>query len=158
MKYGVENISQTSKWKDNIKSKQEDILRKIYQTKRRNNSFHISRPENRIYTMLLEIFPRVIRQYKSERYPWNCDFYVPEKDLFVECNFHWTHGFGPYDPNNQAHQEKIQIWRAKKSKYYNNAVCTWTVRDIEKRELGKNLNWLEFFSEQEFMNWFINPK
>lgn len=47
----------------------------------------------------------VVRQYRDPRYPFFCDFYVRSLDLFVECNFHWTHGLGLgfYDRDNPDH-------------------------------------------------------
>lgn len=48
--------------------------------------------------------------------------------------------------------------KAKKSKFYENAINVWTQRDVRKRNVAKenNLNWLEFFSLKEFNNWYNN--
>ena len=46
---------------------------------------------------LKERYPDVITQYKDDRYPFACDFYIPSLDLFIECNYHWTHGGKPYE-------------------------------------------------------------
>lgn len=43
----------------------------------------------------------VKRQYKSELYPFACDFYIQNLDLYIECNFHWTHGGHKFDKNNE---------------------------------------------------------
>ena len=32
---------------------------------------------------------------KYDRYPFACDFYISSLDLFIECNYHWTHGGKP---------------------------------------------------------------
>ena len=39
---------------------------------------------------------------------------------------------------------------------YETAINVWTNRDVKKREYAKNntLNWIEFFSLEEFENWF----
>ena len=34
---------------------------------------------------------------KYDRYPFACDFYISSLDLFIECNYHWTHGGKPYE-------------------------------------------------------------
>ena len=39
----------------------------------------------------------VITQYKDDRYPFACNFYIPSLDLFIECNYHWTYGGKPYE-------------------------------------------------------------
>lgn len=46
----------------------------------------------------------VIPQYQDERYrnpktgrKFNCDFYIPSEDLFIELNYHWTHGKHPFN-------------------------------------------------------------
>ena len=38
--------------------------------------------------------------------------------------------------------------KSKNSKYYQNAIENWTIRDVEKRDIAKknNLNWIEIFS------------
>ena len=40
--------------------------------------------------------------------------------------------------------------------HYANLINTWTVTDVLKRNTIKhnNINCLEFFTENEFMNWF----
>ena len=89
----------------------------------------------------------IIREYKSIEYPYNCDFYIKSLNLYIECNFHWTHGGHSYDSENLEDLEIIEKWKSKKSKYYNNAITTWTVRDVRKRNIAKknNLNYIEFF-------------
>ena len=29
--------------------------------------------------------------------PFACYFYIPSLDLFIECNYRWTHGGKPYE-------------------------------------------------------------
>lgn len=42
--------------------------------------------------------------------------------------------------------------------YYNNAITTWTIRDVNKRNIAKNnnLNWIEFWNIDELKKWIIN--
>ena len=113
---------------------------KQYLTKKLHNSFNTSEPEQLFYNKLLKenVNKTIYKQYKDKRYPFYCDFYIKEDDLFIECNFHWTHGGRPYDPNNIECQEKLKVWqeKAKTSQFYRNAIETWTIRDVKKREIA----------------------
>lgn len=114
---------------------------KQYLTKKLHNSFNTSEPEQLFYNELLKenVNKTIYKQYKDKRYPFYCDFYIKEDDLFIECNFHWTHGGKPYDPNDIECQEKLKIWqeKAKTSQFYKNAIETWTVRDVKKRKIAE---------------------
>ena len=62
----------------------------------------------------------------------------------------WTHGSHPYDKNNIEDQKLLEKWESKDSKYYKDAIKTWTIRDVLKRETAKlnNLNYLEIFGKE----------
>ena len=167
-KYGVENIMQTEEMRQYFKSIKPQIVSKIkaklkqtqqksYETKKRNHSFNTSSPENIIYEKLLEKFKKVLRQYKSEEYPFACDFYIPEIDLYIEFQGNWTHGGKPYNEKDEEDIKLLEEWqeKAKTSKFYQNAIKVWTISDVKKRELAqkRNLNWLEFFTLEEFEEW-----
>ena len=145
--YGVENPAQIR-----------EIINKIDDTKRKNNSFNKSDPEEKVFELLSKFF-NVHRQYKSSNYPFRCDFYINELDLFIEYNGSWTHGGFPYE-NNINCEQQLNRWKQKaiNSNFYKNAIEVWTVRDVLKRKTAKenNLNWLEFFSIKEFMKWYNN--
>ncbi len=159
-KYGVENISQV-----------ENIIRKIYETKTINNSFNISNGEKIIYSILLKNFKNVKKQYKDKRYPFNCDFYLPEYDLFIEYQGSWVHGNCIFDKNNKEHLKIIEEYnnksqyrnfKNKKKSFYKQAIYIWSIRDPLKREIAKqnNLKYLEIFSfkdEQDLLDQ-INKK
>lgn len=134
------------------------VKQKINDTKRKNSSFNISKPEEQIYQLLKDKFEHVERQYfDKNRYPYNCDFYIPELDLFLEFNGIWTHGREPFCENNPLHIEKLNRWvdKAKTSEFYENAIYVWTDLDVKKRQIAlqNNLNFLEFFSFEEFQQW-----
>lgn len=123
-------------------------LTRQYLTRKKNNSFNKSQPEIDLYNTLLEKYDKciILRQYKdNERYPFYCDFYIPSEDLFIELNAHWTHGGRPYDPNDEFCQKQLKDWqeKAKTSKFYQEAINTWTIRDVKKQEVAKenNLNY-----------------
>lgn len=115
---------------------------KSNETKSRNHSFNKSEPEEKMYIDLLKEYGEgnVIRQYvDKERYPFACDFYIPSEDLFIECNYSWTHGGRPYDPDNVECEDQLNYWKikAENSNYYKNAIYTWTILDVKKQEYAK---------------------
>ena len=101
----------------------------------------------------------VITQYKDDRYPFACDFYIPSLDLFIECNYRWTHGGKPYE-GTEDDKQIVQKWKAKNTKFYNNAIQTCTDRDINKRNIAKKnkLNYLFFYSILEIEKWIKDGK
>ena len=117
-KYGVKYITQT----DLMKKKSKQTCLKKYGvpffvqskkfeeemelTKRKNNTWTTSKVEEELYLYIKERFPSVKRQYKDKtRYPYFCDFYIPELDYFIELQGYYTHGKEPYNPNSIKQQE-----------------------------------------------------
>lgn len=119
----------------------------VCQKMKENGTYLKSQPEEILYSELITLYGKdnVCRQYKDTRYPFNCDFYIIEKDLFIELNAHWTHGGQPYDPDNPECQKQLLEWqeKAKTSKYYQNAIYVWTDLDVRKRKIAEenNLNY-----------------
>ena len=163
-KYGVENISQVKE----IKEKKEktflrhfgtknnygrsSVVNNIFKRRKFNNTLNTSKSEEELYLYIKEKFPSVIRQYKDkERYPFCCDFYIPELDLFLELNGMWTHGEHAY--NKEKDKNKLIQWeeKSKNSNFYKCAIKVWTIKDPEKRDCAKNnhLNFKEVWSLQE---------
>ena len=145
-RYGVEHNMQSEK-----------VREKVYTTKAKNKTFNTSKPEEYIYKKLLSYFPEVLRQYKSEEYPFACDFYIPNLKLYIEYQGSWTHGFRPFKGSCED-LSVLQRWqeRSKPRNMYESAINVWTNRDVKKREYAKDnaLNWIEFFTLEEFENWF----
>lgn len=98
----------------------------------------------------------VLRQYKSDIYPWRCDFYIKSKDLFIEYQGYFTHQNHAFDANNDSDIAILNNWKQRKEKIFKNAIKTWTVSDVNKRETAKknHLNYLEFFNMDEFNGWY----
>lgn len=143
-KYGIENPGQI-----------ENHNKKCLETMKKNNSFR-SEPEENIYQLLLQKFSQVKRQYKSEKYSFNCDFYIPSLDLYIEYQGTWLHGKEPYNENNEEHIKILEKWKLKNTNFYNTAIKIWTIKDPLKRQTAKdnNLNWIEFFNMNQFMEWY----
>ena len=138
------------------------IRKSSYETKHKNKSFNVSRVEQQIKEDLLQKFPDLKCQYKSKQYPFNCDFYIPQLDLYIEYQGHWTHGIdnhkilGPYNPSNLEHQQVLLKWRAKNTKYFDIAIKVWTIKDPLKQQYVQknNLNLLKFYEYEDFVEWF----
>ena len=142
-KLGVENAMQNPK-----------IWNKAFQTKVKKGNVNTSKPEESLYLKLVEKFGAsdIIRQYKSPKYPYNCDFYIKSLDLYIELQGTWAHGFEPYNPGNPEHIVRLNEWKSKNTKFYNKAIEIWTIRDVEKRKIASenNLNYIEVFDFKTF--------
>lgn len=107
-----------------------DIRKKMDTSKKVNNSYNTSSMEEEAHKFLLEEFKIIKKQYKDLiRYPFNCDFYIPDLDLFIEINAFWTHGGEPFNSNNPLHEEKLNLW---KNKYNEGIENVWTKYDVDK--------------------------
>jgi len=147
-RYGVDHVSQTLEWKQ-----------KHYETQKANNTFNTSQPEEEVYLLLIKKFGKrnVLRQYRSEFYPFNCDFYIKSLDLYIEFQGSWTHYKEPFSLWNYQHLNKLREWKYKSqySEYYKEAIRTWTIRDPIKRKIAKKnkLKWAEFFTVKDLRKW-----
>ena len=171
-KYGAESYSQTHEFKEKYKqtmlknygvksyfqsneykSKIEDIISKIYQTKKLRKSFNSSKIEKEFKKWLEDNHINYKYQYKSKDYPFNCDFYFPDKKLYLEIQGYFTHGDHPYDLNNPV--DNILLQKLKEHNYHN-IVKIWSIKDPLKREtaIKNNLNWIEVFTSD--VNVLIN--
>ena len=131
-----------------------DIHAKSDRTKRVNGTFNSSKPEQTLLLLLQDVFGKdnVKSQYRSDAYPFNCDFYVISLDLYIELNASWTHGGHWFDATNPFDIDKLNMWkdkaREKGSRYYYNAIDIWTRRDLIKLQtaIDNNLNYLVFWN------------
>ena len=169
-KYGVSHYTKTKEYKsryDNfswVKALQE----KRNQTMLINKTYAKSKQEDLVYNKLICLFGdnNIIRQYKSEQYPFKCDFYIKDKDLYIECNFFWTHGkykekiLGVFDKNNIEHQKILAKWqdKTKTNPGYIDAINTWTKLDVAKYSTAQlnKLNYLIFYNLSQFYDWYNN--
>lgn len=146
-KYGVDSYSKTAMYHEQMATASEQRKAREHATKKENGTFCTSKPEDRVYEFLASgLGPsNVVRQHRSAEYPFNCDFYIKPLGLYIECNFSWTHGGHWFNPADPADQQKLSKWKSKGTKYYLNAVETWTVRDVKKRRCAEE-NGLRYFA------------
>ena len=154
-RYGCEYVSQYCGFR-----------KQVHNSKVKNKTYNKSNPEDVIFNKLNDRYCNVIRQYKSDLYPFACDFYIPSMDLYIEYNGFWKHGKEPYDENNMGHKKIVQYWKQKSKEInfkgepktsYNDAIYTWTIKDVKKRQTAtnNNLNYLEFFNMNQFNEWLV---
>lgn len=119
-----------------------------------------SKPELRMCDLLCEIFGKddVVWHYKSDLYPYECDYYIKSRNLYIELNAYWMHRFHWYDGNSDDILI-LQDWMSsfESSSMYKSAVNTWIVRDVEKRDTARknNLNYIVFWKNDlsDFEEW-----
>ncbi len=169
-KYGVDNPLKNKEIREKIKQtniqrygvdnplKNKEIWKKSQDNRQISSK---SKLENNFlnYLKLKYESDDIITQYKSKEYPYYCDFYIKSINLYIEIQGHWTHNDHPFDINNLNDQLIMDIWRTKSlsDKYYKNALNTWTIKDVEKRNtaIQNNLNYLEIFGKTD-LNKYID--
>ena len=160
-KYNVDYWFQSIEYKSNIKEYQ----RKARQTKIKNNTLVNSKLESMAYNLLKKYFSDIKCQWKDdEKYPYNCDFYIPEIDTWIEIQGFVTHGPEQFNENNIEHLEKVSILKQKnmahktpnKNLYFEIIKC-WTELDVKKRNTAKrnNLNYKEFWNIEQLKEWLL---
>lgn len=167
-KYKVKNVFQDEKVKEKIKrtnqkhwgvdnpSQNEQIKLKKIATHHKNKSFNTSSFEKEVYERLKNKYKEVYSQYITTRYPFRCDFYIKDIDCFIEIQGLWTHGGKPFE-GTLIDLMKLDQWKQKSmtSKFYADAIKTWTERDVIKRQFAiqNKLNFFEFFTKKDFYFW-----
>ena len=158
-RYGVEYSMQIPKNKEYMSylMSSYEMQERRYNTMKRNHTFNSSSTEEDLFLYIKSRFPTVVRQYKDKnRYPYFCDFYIPELDYFIELQGYYTHGKHPFDPNSN---EDLQLIEYYKKKYGEDCqpITIWSIKDVEKRDCAKehNLNFKEVWSLEDGKN-FVN--
>ena len=158
-RYGVEYSMQIPKNKEYMSylMSSYEMQERRYNTMKRNHTFNSSSTEEELFLYIKSKFPTVVRQYKDKnRYPYFCDFYIPELDYFIELQGYYTHGKHPFDPNSD---EDLQLIEYYKRKYREDCqpITIWSIKDVEKRDCAKrnHLNFKEVWSLEDGKN-FVN--
>lgn len=166
IKFGVESYSKTQAFKDFIKEHHDEIQQKVYNTKKQNNSFNKSEDEEKVYQLLLYKFKQqdIVRQYRSEEYPFACDFYIKSLNLYIEYHGSWVHGGKPF-VNSVEDKQKLKKWESKvketnfkgeEKSFYSNAIYVWTKADPKKLKtfIENKLNYKIFYNLEQFYEWY----
>lgn len=190
-KYGIDNISKLDEIKENKKHttflhygveyyilhpiarekrKSLESIIKEHETKKKNGSYKNSNEEDYVYILLQKKFGKenIIRQYIDNiKYPFKCDFYIKNYDIYIEYNGYCSHGKHPYDHNSIKDNEILENWKynneriqklTNRKSQYQNYIETWTIRDPKKRLYAKkyNLNYIELWSIDEAQMYINN--
>ena len=176
-KYGTQNVCGVEEFREKANEgrarwrqspeypeKRKEITKHTWETKKKNGTCNTSKDEKEILELLNRKFENVQKEYKSEVYPFSCDFYIPKLDLYIEYQGFWTHLNEPFI-GTEDQLEKLEWlkmksnelnYKNKRKNMYKIAIEVWTIRDPLKRETARknNLNWIEFFTMDEFMKWY----
>lgn len=122
-------------------------------TKRKNNSFNSSKPQEELKQHLISKYgiDNIICEYSDIRYPFNCDFYILSEDVFIELNQHFTHGSHPFNFSSAQDLEALNELKNKpqeyinkegklKSSLYSRYIDVWTRRDPNKLAIALKNN------------------
>lgn len=132
-----------------------ESIKKNLQTRIANGVFDSpgeSNIEKRFEKILRRKFGEVKTHFRDSRYAratgymFECDFYIPSGDLFIELNAHPSHGKHPFDgsePDNLILEEL----KRNATPWNNKIIETWTRRDVEKRVIAKQnkLNYIVIY-------------
>lgn len=143
------------------KSQQQHRIDQMNETKRKHSSFNTSKIQYDLKSELINHFGEsdIEVEYTDARYPFNCDFYIKSRDLFIELNGHWTHGEHPFDRSNEADMSKLKFLESKPQTYisttsgkmktssYSISIKVWTQSDIIKFNTAVNnrLNYIAIY-------------
>lgn len=120
-----------------------------------NNNGGISSSEQ-LFIELAKLYNMTVdSQHYDSKYPYSCDFYIPEKDLYVELHVFWTHNDHFYTGSKED-LDIVTYWKSKNNSFYNNAIYAWTDLDVRKRQIAKenNLNYVVLWSDIDIDIWF----
>lgn len=147
--YGVDNI-----WKDRNS--------RMRAKKKAQQSMYKHGNRSSLEDLLEQYFIENHINYESEynkdnRYPYFCDFYLSEFDLFIEINEYYTHCGHWFDPTNLVDVNQLNefIEKSKVHSMYETCIRVWTQSDVEKRNCAKNnkLNYVVLWSKQDIIGW-----
>lgn len=151
-------VSKVFYWANKVYGIKKDVYKanELAQKKmRENKTFNSSKQEDLFYEYLINKYGKddIIRQYKEQRYPFNCDFYIKSKDIFIELNLNWTHGREPFNAANPNHLQRVKTLKERSvySDFYKIALNVWTERDPNKIKTAKlnNLNYVMYYDVKD---------
>lgn len=131
-----------------------------YYTTMKEKGF-ISKEEQAFEKILLKLGIDFISQYKCDRYPYRCDFYLSKSDSFIELNIYPAHGPHPFDETNEDDIKLLNEWKQKSihSELYVDWINRWTIKDKLKIQTAiiNQLNYFTLYSLDE-INSFIKTE
>lgn len=154
--YGVDNGFKLESAQ--IRKNSSEARRKAAITMRKNG--HKSKAEDRLEKAFQDNNINYMTEYSSDVYPFNCDFYLVDLDIYLELNLYPMHNNHFYDCTNEddLKLEKIIREKAKTSNWYKKMIEVWLDRDVRKLEYAKKnkLNYIVLWTEEELDQFILN--
>ena len=93
-------------------------------------------------------------EHKDEKYPYFCDFYLPNLTMYIEINGYWTHNNHIFNSTNNNDIHTLELWKSKNTEQYKTAVYVWSILDVEKYNCAKNnnLNYVILWNKHDIDN------
>ena len=143
------------------REKLEERNKKQFETKNKNGTFNSSKPESIYEKIFKKNFQTYTQYYDEGLYPYTCDFYLKDLELFVECNFFRNHGPHPFGTDLNADEILVNQWVSRQSTYktasgkikknsYFNYEKVFTKTDPEKLQtaLANKINYLLIYPKE----------
>ena len=170
-RYGVKSYMLTKEFREKSKETIKKHNKENYYNKPHSEvTQYSSKGEKKIFNILKKHYPDLLQYYRDKRYSnprnnycWECDFYIPSLDLFIEYQGFRTHGSHPYDKNNELDNERLLYLKNRlKNKdlkegtkaLIQGEINVWTKKDVFKRYIAKinNIKLLEIYESVEKIN------
>ena len=105
---------------------------------------YISKEEQILGSILLDLYHDTLMQYKSKDYNHRCDFYIPSLNLYIEYNGSYYHHGHVYNSNDIDDQNELCRLREKQQ---DSCIKVWTVSDLQKINDAKqnHINYLVIY-------------
>lgn len=164
LKYGVEHNWNNGILRENCKNtlKEKYGVTHNWQSGklRSKEKFKISKLEQEFidYLDLYHISYEYRYYDETGKYPYECDFYLPKYDLFIEINGTALHDNHIFNPNNLDDIKKLEYCKSRTdSSWYQSKVRIW-LKDYEKYQIAmKNgLNYKILWNENDINQFIIN--
>lgn len=171
-KYGVENPTQSNIVRDKMKQtclerygvdnayKSRELMygAKAKSRSTRSKNGNDSALEDYLEELLQVNNIKYEKHYNLDsRYPYFCDFYLPDSDCFIELNGFVSHNTHWFDETNKDDIKIIEQWKEKSKIHsmYSSFIYTWTISDVAKRNCAKNnnLNYVVLWNKEDITNW-----
>lgn len=129
----------------------DNIQKKRRLTMHKNCTLNTSHDfEDLLIQYLKDTYPQytILTQYDTDsRYPYMCDCYIKELDLFIEFQGSYYHNWRPFNYSSEHIKEYDEM--IAKGGQKENIANVWRYKDTEKRECAKqnNLNYLEYWEK-----------
>lgn len=123
--------------------------------KRSTYNFKPTQDELIVLSLLKSKFSDVKQNWKTQDYPYYCDFYIGDINTYIELHFGVFHYFEPFRGTSKQ-LKSLEVLKEKNTEFWDRVIYIWTESDVEKRNVAiKNkLNYFTFYNMEEFNNWF----